>query len=138
MARKLLTLILAVIMLLSFAACMYDGHPKEDTPDPPALNGVFISGENSFTFSGDGRSITMNISGDFAALSGLPYGESEAQYVFLLSVGGEYRYDKAEYFRIIIGDINYQFRNEHGATNENTVAFYPTDDAVTSVRFEKN
>ena len=135
--KKLLLLTFTVILLVSFTSCVHDGPPNEDTPAPDPLNGVFNYGDSTLAFNGDGRSITMHITDDFAAISGLPGGETGCQYVFLLSVGGEYRYDKAEYFRIILGDTEYQFRNALGITDENTVSFYPNDDADASVKFEK-
>ena len=61
----------------------------------------------------------------------------KSSFIFILSVSGEYRYDKAEYFSIIIGNMDYQFRNAYGITDSNTVAFYLPDTNDTVV-FNKN
>lgn len=124
--KKLWMLALTMIMLLSLAACAYDGPPREDTPEPAALEGTFFSGESSLTFNGDGSSIVLKIDEEMAKKTALPEGESEGTYVFLLS-SGKYRYDKAENFRILLGKTQYQFLNAHGTTNADTVAFYPPD-----------
>lgn len=131
--------LLAAVLLLSvlFVSCSASDLPPSDgTPQPAAHDGVFTSEYGSFTFNGDGRSIVIDISDNLSDMSGLPSGIHEGSYVFLFH-NEEWRYDKAEYFRIIIGDKSYQFGNNIGLTDENTVSvfFY---DGNESVSFTKN
>ncbi|MBQ7715413.1 MAG: hypothetical protein IJT70_06055 [Clostridia bacterium] len=135
MKIRLFVIFLALIMLLSLAACMHDGPPKEDTPEPSALDGVFVCGDSTFTFNGDGKSIVISIDNELAEQTGLPEGEHDGEYVFLL-YNGSYRCDKAEDFRIVIGDAEYRFFNAIGTTDSDTVAFR-IPDSGTYVNFEK-
>ncbi len=124
---RLLAFLLALLLLLGLPACSGSDRPPDDgTPAPPALKGVFKGEQGSFTFSGDGRSVTLDISAGLAKASGLPEGESSGTCVFLFR-NEEWRYDKAESFRILIGDKSWQFRNAPGQTNETTLAVYLTD-----------
>ena len=125
----LLLLFPALLLALCLAACGGSDSPPEDgTPAPPALNGVFRAEQGSLTFSGDGRSILLQLSGELAEASGLPEGESRGSYVFLFR-NEEWRYDKAESFRVMIGEKTWQFRNAPGQTGEKAVAVYLTEDS---------
>ena len=53
-------------------------------------------------------------------------------FVFLFR-NEEWRYDKAESFRVMIGDKSWQFRNAPGQTNEKTVAVYLKDGSEPTV-----
>ena len=134
---KFVTFVLtAVLLSVLLAGCFSDDSPPDDgTPAPSKLNGVFSSEYGTLEFNGDGRSIKVQINEEFAKLSGLPAGKSEGTYVFLFH-NEEYRYDKAEYFRIMIGDQSYQFNNGFGKTGENVIAFSTTD-GNSQVVFEK-
>ena len=127
-----------LLLLLSFLICACgsnDGPPKTDTPEPPALNGVYASEAGTFEFNGDGKTVIIDISQEMAEKTELPEGKTSAQYVFLFH-SGSYRYDKAEYFRIIIGDKNYQFDNDFTQTNENQIVIRLASDEDPTV-FER-
>lgn len=131
---KRILLLWAVMALLLTACGLNDAPPEGSTPEPTALEGTYVSEYGSLTFTGDGRTVILDLSDDFAQTSGLPAGRSEGSYVFLFH-NEEWRYDKAEYVRIIIDGGDYQFRNDLSSTNENTVSFFLDDGQ--SIRFEK-
>ena len=124
----------ALLMALLVACGGRDLPPDDATPEPTALTGMYAFKYGTMTFNGDGRSVTLDLSEDFAALSGLPSGKNEGSYVFLFH-NAEWRRDKAEYFRLIIDGEDYQFRNDIGETKENTVAFLL--DSGEKVQFNK-
>lgn len=109
MRKHFICLILVPLLMFIICACRSnDAPPSSDTPEPAALQGVFESEVGSFEFNGDGKTVTIHVSEEMAEKTELPEGDIEAQYVFLFH-GGSYRYDKAEYYRIIMGDQTYQF-----------------------------
>ena len=75
--------------------------------------------------------LCLDITEDFSEKSGLPAGKSNGIYVFLYR-NEEWRYDKAETFRITIDGVNYLFRNAVGTTNGKTLAFYLPDGSTVS------
>lgn len=126
-------MIVMLLMTAFLAGCFTDDSPPSDgTPAPPAHNGVFSSDYGTMTFNGDGKTITIDFNEEFAEKTGVPAGKTECNYVFLFH-NEMYRYDKAEYFRIIIGEKNYQFNNEFGTTNETMIVIRvpETGDIVT-------
>ncbi len=134
---KRTALILGCLILLSaivLTGCGRDLPPGDGTDPPPALDGTYVSEHGSLTFNGDGRSVTLEIGEEFAASSGLPEGTNEGTYVFLFR-NEEWRYDKAETFRIMIGEETYRFRNDLSSTGEGIIAFYL--DSGEAVRFLK-
>ena len=135
--KRAVGLIISVLLLFTLAACGVRETPPDDgTPDPPPFSGAFVSEYGTMTFNGDGQSISAEFADSFAELSGLPKGKIEGSYVFLFG-HGKWRCDKAEYFRIIVGDKNYQFRNAPGVTNESAIVFYPTPESDSPVKFVK-
>lgn len=115
-------LLFLCLVLLAFASgCSYDGPPPADTPEPPAHNGVFRSEVGTLTFYGDGERVTVCFEDSFAAEAGFPIGKWEGTYVFQFQ-NGAYRYDKAEVFRIFIGDIELRFQHNFQETNENVIS----------------
>lgn len=133
--KRIIALLLALLLLAGLAGCVNDPPPKEDTPEPAPLDGSFVSGDSSLRFNGDGKSVVLELDAALAARSGLPAGTHEGSYVFLL-YNGSYRYDKAEYFRIILDGTDYQFRNSIGTTDGDTVAFALADGSE-SFTFQK-
>ncbi len=127
--KKIFFIILTVLCCGIFASCSNDGAPPDDgTPWPDNLNGTFVSEDyGSLTFNGDGSSVVLELTEDGCLLTGLPEGKQECQYVFLFQ-RGSWRYDKAEDFRIMIGDEKYQFANCIGITASDTVAFCASSD----------
>ena len=65
--RKLGPLVLTVLLAVLVTACSSnDGPPEGDTPAPPALEGVFSSELGTLSFNGDGRSIVLDLTEEFA------------------------------------------------------------------------
>ena len=136
MKKRILALALCALPALLFAACGAQDRPPDDgTPEPPALNGVYVSGDSALTFNGDGQSVTLDVSDALAEGSGLPAGRHEGSYVFLFH-NGSWRRDKAESFRITVDGESYLFRNGLGITDADTVAAYLIEDAE-AVCFEQ-
>ena len=130
-------LLLLCLVLLAFASgCSYDGPPPADTPEPPAHNGVFRSEVGTLTFYGDGERVTVCFEDSFAAEAGFPIGKWEGTYVFQFQ-NGAYRYDKAEVFRIFIGDIELRFQNNFQETNENIISVTSPVDVKETLKFTK-
>ena len=131
--KKRMIKLASIFMLVFLAGCFADDSPPSDgTPSPLAHDGVFSSDYGTMTFNGDGKTITIDFNEEFAEKTGVPAGKTECNYVFLFH-NEMYRYDKAEYFRIIIGEKNYQFNNEFGTTNETMIVIRvpETGDIVT-------
>lgn len=130
---KKLYLILLLCAALFLGGCVTDLPPDDGTPAPPPFSGTFVyfaeeknSDHDTFTFNGDGRTIWLDLSEELAAKIGLPSGKQTGTYVFLFH-NEEYRYDKAEYFRINVGEERYQFSVPVGQTDRDTVAFYTSE-----------
>lgn len=134
--RRIIPIIMLAVFLLGSAACIQDGPPKEDTPAPSPLNGRFVYMDSSMVFNGDDISIDIDISTELAGVTGLPQGKSSGTYVFIYQ-NGKYRYDKAEYFRIMTGGKTYQFRNSVSLTDQSIIAFYNDSVSNTAVIFRK-
>ena len=122
MKRKVLLALLICAALLLAACGGRDDPPDDGTPSPPAHEGRFVCEYGAMTFAGDGRNVVCEFDESFASLTGLPAGKSEASYVFLFG-GGEWRYDKAEYFRLTVNGESALFANAFGITDENRIAF---------------
>ena len=134
--KRRLMILAGFLLLLGLAACGgQDLPPTDGSPEPPVLSGVFVSEYGTLTFNGDGHSVTLDLSDELSEAAGLPAGRQEGSYVFLFH-NGEWRRDKAETFRIRIGDEQYPFRNALGLTDADTVAAYLIDGAE-AVAFEK-
>lgn len=133
MKNKALFIILLCLLTL-FCSCAWDVPPGGDTPAPGPHSGRFVCEYGSITFDGDGIYAECDFTEEFAALTGLPAGKSEASYVFLFH-NEKMRWDKAEYFRLIVDGKSVQFANAIGVTSPECIAFR-TDDGET-VKFVK-
>ena len=129
-------LCLALLSFSLFAGCGGDRPPTADAPEPPAHNGVFRSDVGTLTFNGDGESITVCFEDGFAAEAGLPGGKCEGTYTFKFQQKA-YRYDKAEYFNIYIGEQEFSFRNHFQETNENIISVTSPVSVSESLKFIK-
>ncbi len=126
-------LILCACCLL--AACgQADGPPEADTPEPAPLEGVFVSDYGSLSFNGDGESISWDLDAEFAREGGLTAAQGQGAYVFLFH-NEEWRYDKAERFVILEGEIRAEFSNVFGRTGEAAIVLALPWDAGTEVAF---
>lgn len=119
--KSLVLLCLALLSIAFFSGCSGDEPPAVDTSEPHAHNGVFQSEVGTLTFNGDGASVTVCFDDDFAAEAGFPIGECEGTYVFKFQQKA-YRYDKAEYLCIYIGEKEILLQNIFGETNENIIS----------------
>lgn len=133
--KFLVWLCLALAFFTIFSGC-YGGPPPADGPDPPAHNGVFCSEVGTLTFNGDGESITVCFEDDFAAEAGFPLGECDGTYVFRFQQK-EYRYDKAEYLCIYVGEKEFRFCNNFQETNEDIISVISPVNARETLRFMK-
>ena len=132
--KKIVILIAAAIALLT--GCATEQPPLADSPEPPTHSGKFVSEYGSMTFNGDGESITICFEDSFAAESGFPCGECEGTYAFKFHQK-TYRYDKAEYLNIYIGEKEFSLRNNFQETNENIISVTSPVDVKETLKFTK-
>ena len=132
--KKTVILIAAAIVLLT--GCATEQPPPADSPEPPAHSGKFVSEYGSMTFNGDGESITICFEDSFATESGFPCGECEGTYAFKFHQK-TYRYDKAEYLNIYIGEKEFSLRNNFQETNENIISVTSPVDVKETLKFTK-
>ena len=107
MKRPFHLFLLTIVSIVFFGCRAYDKPPKHDTPAPPPHNGVFANGRDTLWMNGDGKTIRWHFEKAVPEIGQSGKGE----YVFLFS-HGKYRYDAAEYFRIINtakGNAQHQF-----------------------------
>lgn len=137
MKKTVVLIALAISLLLLLCACGGRNQPPDPgTPEPPAHDGVFISEYGTMTFHGDGESITFDFVPEMAEITGLPEGEQNGTYVFLFQ-HGQWRYDKAERFRISASDASYDFINDFTVTDENTIALQSPINGEETILFKK-
>ena len=137
MKKTVILIVLAIALLLLLCACGgRDQPPDPGTPEPPAHDGVFTSEYGTMTFNGDGESIIFDFMPELQEATGLPCGEQSGTYVFLFQ-HGEWRYDKAERFRISASDASYDFINDFTVTDENTIALQSPLNGEKTILFKK-
>ena len=137
MKKTVVLIALAISLLLLLCACGgRDQPPDPGTPEPPAHDGVFTSEYGTMTYHGDGESITFDFTPELQEATGLPGGEQNGTYVFLFQ-HGQWRYDKAERFRISASDASYDFINDFTVTDENTIALQSPINGEETILFKK-
>ena len=107
MKRLFHLFLLSIVSMILIGCMVHDKPPKLDTPAPPPHNGVFVNGKDTLWMNGDGKTIRWHFENAVPKIGRSGKGE----YVFIL-YNGKYRYDAAEYFRIIDtahGNAEYQF-----------------------------
>lgn len=88
--------------MLTLAAILMNGcsyahmPPDPGTPEPAPHSGMFVSGNDTLWFNGDGRSVRWSFPGPVSKIGRAGSGE----YVFLFR-NKRWRYDVAESFRLI-------------------------------------
>ena len=135
--RKRLLPLLAILLLALLTACNGNSNtpPDPGTPEPPALNGTYVSPEGALIFNGDGESVVLeDISEVLADATGLPRGGSEGTYAFTFH-GGLWRYDVAEALSITVGEQTCKLTNAVGETGEDVVAVLSPLQKGRSLRF---
>ncbi len=117
------------LFLLLLTACGHSGDrpPDDGSPLPENLTGVFVLGDSSLTFNGDGKSVTLDLDRALAERMGLPAGKSEGGYAFLFH-NESWRYDLAEALRITVGSTSQRYTAVPGSTDGKTVSFCLPDD----------
>ena len=133
--KKIVIFLAAALTLLS--GCATEQPPADNSPEPPAHIGKFVSEYGSMTFNGDGESVIIDFQSELADATGMPTGTAEGQYVFTFQQG-MYRYDKAECFELISGDWSYSFLNNFQETNENIISVTSPISANETLQFIKN
>ena len=137
MRRTMKKAAVATLLLILLCACGgRDQPPDPGTPEPPAHDGVFAGEYGTMTFNGNGESITFDFTPKFAEAVGLPTGVQSGSYVFLFQ-HGQWRYDKAERFRISVSDVSYDFINDFTMTDENTIALQSPMNGEETILFKK-
>ena len=135
--KKLIAILLsAALMLCCLCACKTDEPPQENTPAPPAHDGLFVSDYGTLEFNGDGESVKVNITPELAEAAGLPESEFDGTYAFTFH-HGLWRYDQAERFCITCGDATAELVNDFTKTDEDTIAFFSPADGAQDIIFEK-
>lgn len=134
--RIVSVIVLLTVMFLLASCSIYDLPPDDGTPEPMPHDGVFSSEYGTMTFNGDGENLIFDFAPAFAKAAGLPAGENAGSYVFLFQ-HGQWRYDKAERFRIAVSDVSYDFINDFTQTDENTIAILSPIDGEAHILFVK-
>ena len=113
--RRIIAAVLCLMILAAAGAVIVirnslhrNEPPDPGTPEPDPHDGVFACDHGTMTFNGDGKSIELSLSADFARVTGLPEGVSSGTYAFLsgdLPPHGsvETRYDVAHELKITAG-----------------------------------
>ena len=135
--KRILPVLLLLAALLLTGCVSYDGPPKDDSPEPPPLNGTYSGEHGELVFNGDGKSISFALSPEVAQAAGLPE-SGEGEYAFTL-YHSLYRYDKAEKMEIICGEASGSFMNIHGETcEESIVLLSPIEGDTDNLTFERS
>ena len=136
MKKTVVFIAFIALLLLLLTGCGREVPPDDSTPEPAPHSGVFTSEYGTLTFNGDGESITFDFKPELAKATGLPEGEQSGSYVFLFQ-HGQWRYDKAERFRITASNASYDFVNDFTVTDENTIALFSPIDGEENILFIK-
>ena len=126
-----------MVLCSACAASRPDNYPFEpDKPAPAPHDGLFSSEHGTISFNGDGESITFDFTPELQEATGLPGGEQNGSYVFLFQ-HKQWRYDKAERFRIAVSNVSYDFINDFTVTDENTIALQSPFNGEETILFIK-
>ncbi len=128
---------LMCILIFCVACGVKDMPPNSSMPKPDPHDGVFTSEYGTMTFNGDGESILFEFTLVLTEATGLPSGVQSGSYVFLFQ-HGQWRYDKAERFRIAASEASYDFINVFTETNENTIALQSPLNGKETILFKKS
>lgn len=127
--------LLSIVSLVIFGCRVQDRPPKQNSPEPPPHDGVFVNGKDTLWMNGDGKTIRWHFEKAVPEIGQSGKGE----YVFLYS-HGKYRYDAAEYFRIIDtsnGNAEYQFNIIPGAATPEAFTIIRNDQGHQEQLFKK-
>ena len=137
MCKKIFALYVLLLAVFLLAACgAKDAPPGSSLPEPAPHDGVFTSEYGTMIFNGDGESITFDFTPELVEATGLPDGEQNGSYVFLFQ-HGQWRYDKAERFRVSASEASYDFINDFTVTDENTIALQSPINGEKTILFKK-
>ena len=143
--KKLLCILLSLLTLALLAGCqIYDGPPNDpETPEPPAHSGVFRCEHGAMTFSGDGKTVALELDETLAELMGLPAGTHEASYQFMANTPPhvyEYRYDRANELHISVEGQNVTLNVSLSHVTETQIPIHVVDKngKLVNLLFEKD
>ena len=106
-------------MLLAAAVCAcgtsHDGPPRGNGPEPEPLSGVFSGNLGKMSFSGDGATVSVSLTGAAALCP-----EGTMEYAFTYGARGLCRYDVADRLTLSKDGQNYVFsvRKANGSVLE--------------------
>lgn len=116
--RRLLSAALLLTVLCT-------GCGAAPAPEPPVLTGAFAGPGGTLAFNADGVTVTMTLTAEFAAATGLPEGESAGQYAYVWPERERSRdFDRASHFSLTAGGVTVTFANDAATTDGDTVAFF--------------
>ena len=117
--------LLSAALLLTVLCTGCGAAPARPAEEPPVLTGTFAGPGGTLAFNADGVTVTMTLTGSFAAATGLPEGESAGQYGYTWPEGERSReFDRASHFSLTAGGVTVTFANDAAATDGDTVAFF--------------
>ncbi|MBQ6974896.1 MAG: hypothetical protein IJQ17_08740 [Oscillospiraceae bacterium] len=117
-----------IALLLTLLCTGCGAASARPAAEPPVLAGTFAGPGGTLTFSSDGISVTMALTGSFAAATGLPEGETAGQYAYTWPEGERSReFDRASHFSLTAGGVTVTFANDAAATDGDTIAFLLPD-----------
>ena len=114
---------IALMLTLLCTGC--GAAPARPAAEPPALAGTFAGPGGTLAFNADGVTVTMTLTAEFAAATGLPEGETAGQYGYAWPRGERSReFNRASHFSLTAGGVTVTFANDDAATDGDTIAFF--------------
>jgi hypothetical protein len=121
---KFLPALMLALAAILMDSCSYAHMPPDPgTPEPTPHSGMFVSGNDTLWFNGDGRSVRWSFSEPVSKIGRTGSGE----YVFLFR-NKRWRYDVAESFRLI--------DTGHGNASYTFPVLQPASETLIPIRFD--
>lgn len=124
---RIITAIALWVAALMLMSCGYQNGPPGDTETwPEDLDGEFASEYGTMSFIGDGDSIVVDFSEEFAEALECQTGKRRGTYVFLFD-NKSWRYDKSDEMDITIDGSTFCFANDFTRTNGDRIVLTLAD-----------